>query len=105
MTTTTDGVRFEVQLAPRASRDAVLGEHDGALKIALTAPPVEGAANAALIAFLADHLGCAKRDVRITRGQSSRRKTIEVHGVTLEAVAALVPPTIAGPSPSVRERK
>ena len=70
ITTTIDGVRFEVQLAPRASRNAVIGEHDGALKIAITAPPVEGAANAALVAFLAEHLGLAQRDVRITRGQS-----------------------------------
>ena len=105
ITTTIDGVRFEVQLAPRASRNAVIGEHDGALKIAITAPPVEGAANAALVAFLAEHLGLAQRDVRITRGQSSRRKTIEVRGVTVEAVAALVAPTLTGASSSVRKRK
>lgn len=83
------GVRFEVQVAPRASREAVLGEHDGALKIALTAPPVDGEANAALVAFLAKKLGVPKRDVRITQGTSSKRKTLEVQGTTPDAVQAL----------------
>ncbi len=106
------GVRFEVQLAPRASRDAVLGEHDGALKIALTAPPVDGAANAALIAFLASHLGVAKRDVRITRGRTSRRKSVEVHGASVERTLGLVAthenglaPTNEGTDSSVRSRR
>ena len=83
------GVRFEVQVAPRASREAVLGEHDGALKVALTAPPVDGEANAALVAFLAKKLGVPKRDVRITQGASSKRKTLEAEGVDAEAVHAL----------------
>lgn len=83
------GVRFAVQVAPRASREAVLGVHDGALKIALTAPPVDGEANAALIAFLAKRLGVAKREVTITQGTSSKRKTLEVRGITVDAVRAL----------------
>ncbi len=84
------GVRFAVVVAPRASREAVLGAFDGALKVALTAPPVEGAANEALIAFVARTLGVAKREVRITAGQSSRRKRLEVSGVSAQAVRALV---------------
>jgi uncharacterized protein (TIGR00251 family) len=84
------GVRFDVQVAPRASREAVLGERDGALKVALTAPPVDGEANAALVAFLAKKLGVAKRDVHITHGTSSKRKTLEGDGVTPDAVLALV---------------
>lgn len=86
-----DGVRFEVQVAPRASREAVLGVHDGALKIALTAPPVDGEANAALIAFLAKKLRVPKRDVSITAGTTSKRKHLEVRGATAEAVYALLP--------------
>ena len=85
------GVRFEVQVAPRASRVAVLGVHDGGLKIALTAPPVDGEANAALIAFLAKRLGVSKRDVSIAAGTASKRKTLEVRGTDVEAVVALLP--------------
>jgi uncharacterized protein (TIGR00251 family) len=85
------GVRFEVQVAPRASREAVLGAHDGALKIALTAPPVDGEANAALIAFLAKKLRVSKRDVSITAGATSKRKTLEVRGANADDVRALVP--------------
>ncbi|MFO0714899.1 MAG: DUF167 domain-containing protein [Sandaracinus sp.] len=92
VTTTPSGVRFEVQVAPRASREAVLGEHDGALKVALTAPPVDGAANAALVAFLAKRLGVAKRQVRIVQGTSSKRKVLEVDGLGPDAIAALVAP-------------
>lgn len=84
------GVSFGVRVSPRASRDAVMGVHDGALKIALTAPPVEGAANAALIAFLAKALGVAKRAVTISAGEASRQKVIHVDGVTAEQVRALV---------------
>lgn len=83
-------VRFEVRVVPRASRDAIVGEHDGALKVALTAPPVEGEANAALVALLAKKLGVAKRDVSLLRGEASRSKRIEVRGVDAAAVRALV---------------
>lgn len=83
-------VRFGVLVAPRASRESVLGVHDGSLKVALTAPPVEGAANAALVAFLARALGVSKRDVRIVAGETSRRKRVEVHGASADAVRALV---------------
>lgn len=91
VTSLASGVRFEVQVAPRASRDAVLGVHDGALKIALTAPPVDGEANAGLVAFLAGRLVVPKRAVSIVRGQSARRKTVEVVGVDAAAASALAP--------------
>lgn len=83
------GVRFDVRVAPRASRDAIVGVHDGALKVALTAPPVEGEANAALIALLAKKLGVAKRDVVLLRGETSRAKRVEVRGVGAAAVRDL----------------
>lgn len=86
-------VRFEVRVVPRASRDAIVGEHAGALKVALTAPPVEGAANAALVALLGASLGVPKRAVTLVRGDTARQKTIEVAGSSAEAVRALVPPT------------
>lgn len=84
------GVRFAVRVAPRASRDGILGVHDGALKVALTAPPVEGAANEALVRLLAKALGVAKGEVRVVQGERSRDKVVEVAGVDEGAVRALV---------------
>lgn len=74
-------VSFRVRVAPRASRDALLGVHDGALKVALTAPPVDGAANAALRKLLARHLGVARGAVTIVRGERSRDKIVRVEGL------------------------
>lgn len=59
--------------------------HGDCIKIRLAAPPVDGAANAALVAFVADRLAIAKRRVRIVGGATARRKTVEIEGVTLEA--------------------
>lgn len=81
ITAMASGVRLSVKVQPRSSREALLGVHDGALKIALTAPPVDGEANAALIAYLAGALGVPKRAVRIVRGETSKTKTVEVDGV------------------------
>lgn len=82
-------VTFRVRVAPRASRDAVAGVHDGALKVALTAPPVGGAANVALVKFLAKRLGVPKGAVEILRGDTSRDKLVRVRGATAAAVTAL----------------
>jgi uncharacterized protein len=79
-----------VRLQPRASRDEIVGLLDGALRIRLHAPPVDGAANEALVAFLADRLSVPRRAVRIVTGASSRMKTIEVAGVTAADVEQLV---------------
>ena len=73
-------VTFAVRVAPRSSRNQIVGVEGGALKIKLTAPPVEGAANAALIDFLAGQLGARKSDVRIESGETSRRKRVSVSG-------------------------
>lgn len=85
------GVRFSVRVAPRASRAAITGVHGGALKVSLTAPPVEGAANAALIDLLSSELGVAKRAVRIAHGDHSRLKALVVSGISAAQVRALVP--------------
>lgn len=82
-----DSARINVYVQPRASKTVVAGMHDGCVKIRLAAPPVDGAANAALIEFVAEQLGIAKSRVRITAGMTSRRKTIEVDGVTAEQIA------------------
>jgi uncharacterized protein (TIGR00251 family) len=84
------GAILELLVQPRASRTRAVGEHDGRLKIQLAAPPVDGEANAALVEFLADALGVRKADVVIARGDTGRRKTVRVAGVTAaRAVAAL----------------
>jgi uncharacterized protein (TIGR00251 family) len=83
-------VTFDVRVAPRSSRDAILGEHDGALKVALTAPPVDREANTALVAFLAKALGVPKRAVTILRGETGRHKTLRVNGVSEHNVRALL---------------
>jgi len=84
-----DAVILRVRVAPRASREAIAGVHDGALKVSLTAPPVEGAANAALVKLLAKRLGVPRRDVAILRGESGRDKTLRVVGTTPDAIRAL----------------
>jgi len=83
---------MEILVQPRASRTRSVGEHDGRLKIQLAAPPVDGEANAALVAFLAEALRIRKADVVVVRGETGRRKTVRVTGVTAaSAVAALLP--------------
>ena len=85
-----DAVTFRVRVAPRASRDKILGLYAGALKVALSAPPVDGAANAALLKFLSKKLGLAKSKLSIVRGERGRDKLLRAHGVTAETVRALV---------------
>lgn len=82
------GVVLEVLVQPRASRTKVVGEHDGRLKIQLAAPPVDGEANAALVEFLAGALRVRKGDIAIVRGDTGRRKTVRVAGVTAAAAVA-----------------
>ena len=83
-------VRFAVHLQPRASVTAVVGLHGDALKIRLQAPPVDGAANAALIDLLARLLGVRRDAIRIVSGQTARRKVVEVLGVGPDRVTRLV---------------
>lgn len=82
------GAVLELLVQPRASRTRVVGEHDGRLKIQLAAPPVDGEANAALLAFLADALGVKKAEVALLAGESGRRKRVRIAGVTAEVAAA-----------------
>jgi uncharacterized protein (TIGR00251 family) len=83
------GVTLEVLVQPRASRSRVVGVHEGRLKIQLSAPPVDGEANAALVELLASVLDVRKSDVTIVRGDTGRRKTVRVAGVSSQRVAAL----------------
>lgn len=76
-----DGTALPLWIQPRAARDAVTGEREGMVAIRLQAPPVDGAANAALIRFLACSLGCPASSVRLLRGEKGRRKWVAVEGV------------------------
>jgi uncharacterized protein (TIGR00251 family) len=78
------GIRLRVQVVPRASRNEIVGMVGEALKVRLTAPPVEGEANRALVALLARTAGVAARDVMVVAGAGSRRKVIEVRGVSAD---------------------
>ena len=81
---------FSVRVQPRASKDEVAGEMNGALKVRLQAPAVENHANDALIEFLARLLKTTKSAVRILSGDRSRIKRIEIRGVTAQQVHALL---------------
>ncbi len=82
------GAVLEVLVQPRASRTRAVGEHDGRLKVQLAAPPVDGEANRALVEFLAEALGVRKADVVLQRGETGRRKTVRVAGVSAAQVRA-----------------
>lgn len=76
--------RIEILVKPRASRDSIEGWQEGALVVRLCAPPVEGAANKALIKLLAGKVGVAKSRVKIVSGEKSRSKTVEFEGLKLD---------------------
>ena len=81
------GASFAVRVQPRARKNAVLGEIGEALKIALTAPPVEGRANDACLSFLAELLKVPRSSITITAGESSRNKMIRVAGISAAEIA------------------
>ena len=83
------GVTFDVLVQPRASRAKLGPVHDGRLKVAVTSPPVDGEANAAVIELIAKSLGIARGAVTVVAGASSRRKTIRVAGVGKSAIEEL----------------
>ena len=84
-------VRIPIRLTPRADRDAIDGVGDGVLRARVSAPPVDGAANTALIRLIASELKVPKGSVRIVSGESSRSKVIAVDGVGPESIVARWP--------------
>ena len=72
------GVIFNVRVIPRASKSEIVGEHDGALKVRIASPPVDGAANAELIKLLAKGFRVSKSNVAIVAGQTSKNKRIKI---------------------------
>ena len=89
---TADGVIFTLHVQPRASRSEICGIQAGELRLRLTAPPVDDAANRQCVEFLAKALGVARSRVTIVAGATSRHKTVRVEGVTTEEIFALALP-------------
>lgn len=81
-----DGVSFEVRVQPRSSKAEINGVHDGALRVRLTAPPVEGAANRQCIELFSRKMKIPKRAIRIASGASARRKRLKVLGMSMKEV-------------------
>jgi uncharacterized protein len=82
-------IALDILVQPRASRAKIGPVHDGRLKIAVTSPPVDGEANAAVVELLAKRLGIARGAVEIVAGASGRRKTVRVTGVARAAIEEL----------------
>ncbi len=85
---TASGATFSVRVQPRAKKNAITGEMGDALKLSLTAPPIEGRANEAVVDFFAKLLNVARSSVTIAAGESSRNKVIRVSGMSADSLRA-----------------
>ena len=83
---TADGIAFNIRVIPRSSRCELSGIQGDALKLRITAPPVEGAANVECLRFLSDILGVKKSQIRITAGHRSKNKRVAVSGIDRQDV-------------------
>lgn len=84
------GVQLRLQVQPGASRTGIAGLHGDALKIRVAAPPADGRANRELLHYLAECLGVAQARIALVKGESARRKTVIVQGISLEAARELL---------------
>jgi uncharacterized protein len=90
---TPEGSYLSIKLQPRASKTGVHGVHGTELKLSVTAPPVDAAANEALVRFLAELLDCPRSAVQLVRGQTSRHKTVLIRGL---ASSQILPKLVSG---------
>ena len=89
-----EGALLRVKVQPRAPRSEVMGVLGDELKIKIAAPPVDSAANDALIEFLAAELDCPRRCVELLRGHKSPHKVLRLHGLTVANVASKLVPEV-----------
>ncbi|MBE7499085.1 MAG: DUF167 domain-containing protein [Verrucomicrobiales bacterium] len=82
-----DRLRLNVKVQPRATQTAIAGEQGNELRVRVAAPPVDDAANEAVLRFLADALGLPRRSVQLVRGRTSTHKVFEIHGLKLPEAA------------------
>jgi uncharacterized protein (TIGR00251 family) len=92
-----NGIRFPVTLQPRASRNDIVGLHNGALKIRLTSPPVDGAANRSCMKILAKVLGTNVSSIQIVSGLTNRNKVVEILGMDEPTLLKSLSPFINNP--------
>ena len=88
---TEHGIVLQVHVVARSAKCEVAGIQGDALKLKITAPPVEGQANAECIRFLSDILGIKKKQVRILGGHKSKKKTVAIEGIGRKDIEALIP--------------
>lgn len=81
-----DGIVFSIQVQTRSSKNEICGIHGDLIKVKLTSPPIDGAANEGLIKFLSDKLDVSKWQIEIVRGHKSKNKLIKISGVKKERV-------------------
>ncbi len=84
---TPNGVRLSLYVAPRAARSRVAGEYGDRLKLHVAAPPVDGAANKEIVRYLSRLTGVAKSNIRITSGDTGKRKSVEIEGMSLHSAS------------------
>lgn len=80
------GVTLAIHIVPRAAKNEIVGTHGNALRIRLKAPPVEGAANTALLAFIAEVLGISPHQIELISGHTSRNKLLAITGLTKDTI-------------------
>jgi uncharacterized protein (TIGR00251 family) len=85
-------VTLSIRIQPRASKNEIIARSGGGIKIRLTAPPVDGAANEALVKFLADTLSVPKSHIEIVSGHTSREKIVRIHGISHAEAERLLNP-------------
>jgi uncharacterized protein (TIGR00251 family) len=84
----TDSSLLKVKVVPRASRSEIVGFQDDTLKVRVTSPPVDGAANDELIKLIAKRIGLARSNIDLVSGHTARNKTLRIHGITAELLKA-----------------
>jgi hypothetical protein len=80
---TAEGVEISLHVLPNAPKSQIVGTHNNKLKIKIKAPPVDGKANEAIVAFFSEYLGIAKSQINVDKGEKSKSKTILIRGVPL----------------------
>ncbi|WP_145242829.1 DUF167 domain-containing protein [Urbifossiella limnaea] len=85
-----DGVLMSIRAQPGARKNAVVGEHGGALKVAVTAPPEDGRANAAIVELLRDWIGLKRSEIELATGPTNRNKQVLIRGRSPEELATLL---------------
>lgn len=85
-----NGIQLSLTVQPNASKSEIVGEHNGSLKIRIKAAPVDGKANEAVESFVSELFEVRQRQVKVQRGTSSRKKTIEVIGIGIIQAKAIL---------------